>query len=275
MTLDHVPGTAASVAVAHRISGVGGPGGVLIDFKETTALEGVHSLVDHSQVLSRLGQMAAGVAHEIRSSLQSISFELSAVREARTQDREALEDHVRSASLEIERLRRTVDGYLRVARLRSIQAEPMQVNDLLEEVVQKMAADAVLSGLELELDLCSDMPETQADREVMRQAILNLVKNAIQAYPSRDGRVRLTSRTGGGEITISVTDTGPGIPEEIREKVCNLYFTTKEGGTGVGLALVRQAIEMHGGGLQIDSRVGDGTSMTLRLPIRSPQPLYR
>ncbi len=274
VTLQQIPGSAAHVAVAHRISGSEGPGGVLIEFKETAALDGVHSLVDHSQVLSRLGQMAAGVAHEIRSSLQSISFELSAVREARAFDKEALEAHVRTASSEIERLRRTVDGYLRVARLRSIQAEPLQVNDLLEEIVQNMAAEAVLSGVELELDLCSGMPETHADREVMRQAVLNLVKNAIQAYPSRDRRVRLASRTDGGEITISVSDTGPGIPDGIRDKVCNLYFTTKEGGTGVGLALVRQAIEMHGGGLQIESREGEGTRMTLRLPIRSPLPLY-
>jgi signal transduction histidine kinase len=147
------------------------------------------------------------------------------------------------------------------------------VNDLLDEIAQKHGADeAALSGLDLDLDLSPDLPETYADGEVLRQAIENLVHNAVQALPSRDGRVLLSSRVVGENITISVSDTGPGIPDSIRGKIFDLYFTTKEGGTGVGLALVRQAIEMHGGDLNVDSEPGRGTCMTLRLPVHAPHP---
>jgi len=131
-----------------------------------------------------------------------------------------------------------------------------------------LKAEAGLSGLDLDLDLFAELPETYADREVMRQAVENLVKNALQALPSRDGRVILQSRAVDSEIRVSVADTGPGIPPEHIEKVFDLYFTTKEGGTGVGLPLVRQALEMHAGDVEVDSDQEKGTVVTLRLPIR-------
>jgi signal transduction histidine kinase len=257
------------VAVGHRITETDGPGGVLVEFRETGALEDLHAMVDQSRVLSRLGQMATGVAHEIRNSLQTISFELGILRESRGGDPDEIAAHVREASAEIQKLQRSVSGFLKVARLRQLAPAPIHLNDLLLEVHRAMEAEANLAGLELELDSEQGLPETHADREVLRQALQNVVRNAIQALPSRDGRILLRSRAVGGEILISVHDTGPGIPAEIREKVSDLYFTTKEGGTGVGLAIVRQAVEMHGGELDIDSGPGEGAAVTLRLPLRA------
>ncbi|MDM7914156.1 MAG: PAS domain-containing sensor histidine kinase [Candidatus Eisenbacteria bacterium] len=258
----------AHVAIGHRITGADAPAGVLIEFKETTALEELHLLIDHSKVLTRLGQMAAGVAHEIRNPLQTINLELGILRQSRNLSMEEVDSHVRTAQDEIQRLQRAVSGFLKVARLRQLVYAPLDVNDLLEEIQQGMEAEANLAGLELEFHPDPAIPETQGDRSVLRQAVENVVRNAIQALPSREGRVLVRSRTEGNEIQIVVSDTGPGIPPEHLDKVADLYFTTRGEGTGVGLALVMQAMHMHAGDMKIESRVGEGTSVTLRVPVR-------
>jgi signal transduction histidine kinase/HAMP domain-containing protein len=257
-------------AVAHRIAGgADRSGGVLVEFKEAAELEELHSLVDHSRVLARLGQMAAGVAHEIRNPLQTISLELDELRGAGDLTGEEVNRRVRDVMEEIQRLQRAVSGFLKVARLRQPSFAPLAVNDLLEEIHDSMESTVNLAGLELDLDLASDLPATMGDAEVLRQAVQNLISNGVQALPSRDGRIILASRTTNREILIAVIDTGPGIPPDILAKVCDLYFTTKDGGTGVGLALVRQAVEMHGGDMDIASTVGAGTTVTLRVPRRA------
>jgi nitrogen fixation/metabolism regulation signal transduction histidine kinase len=257
------------VAVGHRIEETEGPSWALIEFKETAALERLHSLVDHSRVLHRLGQMAAGVAHEIRNPLQTINLELGTLRQARNLTPEEIDERVRTALEEIQRLQRAVSGFLKVARLRELSHAPLRVNDLLTEIHEAMEGEANLAGLDLELDLALDASEASCDREVLRQAIENIVRNAIQAIPSRDGKVTMGSRVGGEGVGISVADTGPGIPKEDIEKVSDLYFTTKKAGSGVGLALARQAVELHGGEMEIDSKVGEGTTVVLRIPTRA------
>ncbi len=259
----------ASAAIAHQIPGLGErEGGVLIEFRDAAALKQLQSLVGQSRVLSRLGQMAVGVAHEIRNPLQAISFELGALRESRELAHEEIDSRVEAISEEIQRLQRAVSGFLKVARLRQPEYAPVQLNDLLDELHRSMEAEVNLAGLEMDLALDPSLPETMCDREVLRQAVQNLITNASQALPSTSGRIELTSRGREGEIVITIKDSGPGIRKEHLEKVCDLYFTTKPGGSGVGLSLVRQAVEMHGGELEIDSSLGSGTTMMLRIPVR-------
>jgi two-component system sensor histidine kinase HydH len=261
-----------SAAITHPIPGLGNRGGgILIEFREEAALRELHSLVDHSRVLSRLGQMAVGVAHEIRNPLQALSFELGAMRESRDLAHDEIEPRVQVMMEEVQRLQRAVSGFLKVARLRQLTYASASLNELCEEIHRSMEVEADLAGVELDLDLDADLPETLCDREVLRQAIQNLVTNATQALPSSTGHVTLSSRHVDSVIRISVADTGPGIRQEHLEKVCDLYFTTKPGGSGVGLSLVRQAVEMHGGELEIDSHPGAGTTMTLRIPIHTPE----
>jgi signal transduction histidine kinase len=263
------PDAPTYMAIAHRIVETGKEGGILIELKEEAALAQLHTLVDHSKVLARLGQMAAGVAHEIRNPLQAINFELGALQHSTDLDAGEVEQHVRAATEEMQRLDRAISGFLKVARLRELRLSRTGINDLLEETHRAMEGEANLSGLDLDLQLDADVPHATCDREVLRQAIENLVKNAIQALPSREGRIVLESRVMNGEILISVADTGPGIPPDHIERATDLYFTTKESGTGVGLALVRQAIELHGGEIELDSKVGEGTVVTLKIPTGS------
>jgi len=260
---------AAHVAVGHRISGADGPGGVLIEIKKTEALREIHSLIDHSRVLTRLGQMAAGVAHEIRNPLQTVNLELGILRGATDLTPEEIGSHVRTAVDEIQRLQRAVNGFLKVARLQRMSLTTVRPDDLLREIRQAQEGEANLAGLDLELAFENSLPEIAGDPEVLRQALQNLVRNALQAQPSRDGKVLLGGSATEEEVRLSVEDSGPGIPEEDLERVFDLYYTTREGGSGVGLALVRQAVEMHNGTVELKSEPGRGTRVLLRLPVRA------
>lgn len=258
------------VAVGHRLAGEGDGGGYFIEFKREAQQEELHSLVDRSRVNSRLGQMAAGVAHEIRGPLQKINIELDQLRRANEQSPEEVRSHVRAALDNVQAMQRAISGFLKVARLSRPNLESVEVDRLLAEIHEAGQAEANFAGCDLELSNDGDeSPVMQIDRQVIRQAIENLMRNALQAAPSRDQVVRLESRRVDGEVWITVRDTGPGIPPEHLARVCDLYFTTKESGTGVGLALVRQAVELHGGDVEIESIVGEGTAVTMRLPIRA------
>ena len=121
--------------------------------------------------------------------------------------------------------------------------------------------------MRIELDLDPGLPRTMADPEVLAQAIQNLLRNALQAMSERgEGRIVLRSSWTDRTLRISVEDEGTGIPPEIREKIFELFFTTRNDGSGVGLPLVRQSVEMHGGHVTIDSGTSGGTEVVLELP---------
>lgn len=221
------------------------------------------------RVLASVGQLATGMAHEIQQPIQAVKFAVSALRDARNMSGDEVDSYVETAKQAVDRLHNSVNGFLTVVRLKPMQLSDVDLNHVLTEVRDEMETEANLSGLELDLDLDRDVIETYADAQVLRQAIGNLVKNAIQATPSADGRIKLRSRYEPNSVEVSVEDTGPGIAPELKEKVFNFSFTTKERGTGVGLAIVRQAAEIHGGVVRLESQVGRGTSIVIRLPVRS------
>jgi signal transduction histidine kinase len=256
-----------SLAVGHRIEDAeGSDPGILIELKPARDQAVLHSLVDQSRVLTRLGEMATGVAHELRDPLQTLSLDLDAVATAAAREPE-LEPYVRSARQKVARLDRAIRGFLTIARMRPPAFERVDINVLLAQLREEMEPDANLAGLELDLDLGPGEAPIDGDVLALRQAIQNVVRNSILALPSRHGRIVLRSRRDRDRISVSVTDSGPGIPPEALDKVFDLFYTTREEGTGVGLALVRQAVEMHGGEVVIRSEPGSGTVVTLSLPL--------
>jgi signal transduction histidine kinase len=256
-----------SLAVGHRIEDAeGSDPGILIELKPAKDQAALHSLVDQSRVLTRLGELATGVAHELRDPLQTLSLDLDAVATATAREPE-LEPYVRSAKQKVARLDRAIRGFLTIARMRPPAFERVDLNALLTQLRQEMEPDANLAGLELDVDLGPEEASIDGDALALRQAIQNVVRNSILALPSRHGRIVLRSRRDRDRISVSVTDSGPGIPPEALNKVFDLFYTTREEGTGVGLALVRQAVEMHGGDVVIRSESGAGTVVTLNLPL--------
>ena len=215
-----------------------------------------------TRVLMRLAHMASGVAHELRNELQTIQSNLEVARFDPGQASESLDRALQGVS----NVGRSVRGFLTVARFRPLATQRFQINDLLREIHEELRNNAALAGVELDLALGDGLPETVADPAVIRQAVDNLVRNALQALSESGGRVVLRSSADAESVSIIVEDDGPGMPAQVLEKAGTLYVTSRKDGTGVGLALVHQAMELHGGSVLIRSGDGKGTEVRLNLP---------
>lgn len=225
------------------------------------------ALARQSRAITRLGEVAAGAAHELRNELQAVNLHLEALRQPRGQDSENMAKHANRVAEGIDRLDGAIRGFLTIAGVRPPKPRPIDLNDLLREVRERFASEAMLAGIELGLELAPDLPRVPADPEVLQHALQNLLRNALQAMVDQDdGRIVLFSSSGDDCIRVGVRDNGPGIPEDVRDRVFDLFFTTKAEGSGVGLAVVRQSIELHGGQVAIRSAVGQGTEVTLEVP---------
>jgi signal transduction histidine kinase len=225
--------------------------------------------IDPSRALTHLGETAAGVAHQLSNQLQTVQIDLENLKNSERLAPEEVRRCVEGVVQGVEGLGGAVRGFLKIARVRPLVPERVRINDLIAEIGRELHSEAVLSGVELVLELDPTVPETWADPEVLRQAVRNLVRNALQALCGSEGRVVLRTSLSGGTARISVADNGPGIPPEELKQVFDLYFTTRKDGSGIGLALVRQSVEMHGGEVTIESTPGHGTTVILEIPVRA------
>jgi two-component system sensor histidine kinase HydH len=214
------------------------------------------------ETLAALGTMAAGLAHEVRTPLSVIrgSAEIIA-RAARPDTRESeLGDFIIA---EADRLARLVDEMLAFARPREPRREPIDLARAAARVAEGWARGATATvRLETELEPAPVL----ADPEQMVQVALNLATNAAQASPP-GGEIHLRTRAGGDEAVLEVEDSGRGISPDDRERVWTPFFSGRSGGTGLGLPIVRRIVEAHGGRVEIESEVGRGTRVTVRLPL--------
>jgi signal transduction histidine kinase len=224
-------------------------------------------MLDHARVLSRLGKMAAGVAHEVRNPLNAMNIHLELLKQKLGDSGGAAnQTHVDVVQREIARLERVVYGFLRLARLQELSLKPIDVGPFLRELKELVLPEARMAGVEITLDVAGSLPEIYGDEEVLRQALLNLLRNAIQASPAGSAPIAVSAYPDGQRVRLTVEDCGEGIPVEVQANVFDLYFTTKKEGTGVGLALVQQAVEMHGGSIDMRSKPGLGTAFIITLP---------
>jgi signal transduction histidine kinase len=215
--------------------------------------------------LATLGGIAAGFAHELGNSLNVIrGFNTVALRELppdhpNRSDLEAVKrEVVRSAGL--------LERFLVFARARPGNAQVQSVEPVLAEVVEVLGPAAKAASVVLELRYAPDAPEVRVDPELLRQALMNLGLNAIQALqPGGGGVVGFSGSREGADLVVRVHDDGPGMDEETRSKVFDPFYTTKATGTGLGLAIVRQAVEAHGGSVSVESRPGAGATFVIRL----------
>ena len=225
----------------------------------------------HSERLAAVGQMAAMITHEIRNPLSSIGLNTELLEEEIAGLAESPSEAAqlcRAITTEVDRLTGITEEYLHFARLPKPKLQP----EPLEPILVNLAAfeREVLStrGVELELDVDDAAPAVMADDSQLRQALLNLVRNAAEALDEiGGGHIWLrTRRREPGAVEIVVEDDGPGIAEELAGRLFEPFFSTKEGGTGLGLAMTHQIIREHGGEIHLDSRPGHGTRFTVTLP---------
>ncbi len=216
--------------------------------------------------LSAMGELAAGVAHEIRNPLNAISMtvqllERECQREKVGSEQMALLQTVRK---EIARIGTIIQQFLDFARPAPLQRTRVGVNALIDKVVQLYTARALNQGVTI---IWNSVPKVQAhlDADKIMQCLINLIENALDATPA-GGSISIKLERRRRTTTITVQDTGAGIPEENLPKIFNLYFTTKPTGTGLGLAQVYQIVSEHGGSINVNSTIGNGTTFSLILP---------
>jgi len=235
--------------------------------------------VDPGELLQTTGRMAAwakvasGLAHEMAEPLNAAVLHLGHLRRKWTDAKPETARHLTVLEDELKRLEQVVKGFRRFALLGEMRAEWFDLRALLSEIAARPREPMFDRRIELVLDV-DELPERfWGDRTLLRQALTNLVTNAEQAMPG-GGHVTLGARRGEAGVELSVTDEGVGIPEDLQARVFDLYFTTKDDGTGIGLAVVQQIVQLHGGRIRLRSALGQGTQITLQLPVRSLETVH-
>ena len=222
-----------------------------------------------SERLNALTLLAAGVAHEIGNPLNSLHIHLQLMeRAAKKVDgklREELQESIAIARSEISRLDSIVTQFLRAIRPSKPQLKRENINLLIDEAVRFFAPEIQDRGIVVEQELRSDLPTIDLDRDQMKQAFYNVIKNSFEAM-KRHGVLRIRSDMDDTHVLVSFTDTGGGMSAETLGRVFEPYFTTKTSGSGLGLLIVRRIVREHGGELSIESSEGKGLTLTIRLP---------
>jgi len=235
--------------------------------------------LDHGELLQATDRMAAwakvasGLLHEMADPLNAAGLHLGHLKRKWIDAKPEVARHLTVLEDELKRLDQVVKGFRRFALLGEMRAEWFDLRALLDEVAGRAREAMPERRLELVLDL-DELPERfWGDRTLLRQALTNLVTNAEQAMPG-GGHVTLGARRSEAGVDLSVADEGVGIPEELQSRIFDLRFTTKDDGTGIGLAVVQQIVRMHGGRIRLRSSPGEGTQITLQLPVRSVETVH-
>ncbi len=243
-----------------------------------TVLENMASMEQLSEQrrLAALGTMAAGLAHEIRNPLAGIK---GAAQYLQGQARpDEVNDFLGIIVDEVNRLSDVVSQFLDYARPLKVNREPSNLTALVNHVLEIVKREGLPSDLALRVEAPADLPEIPLDRDKMKQVLLNLVQNAVQAVGTRPGevsisigtqRVRLAEGRTEELLALTVTDTGRGIAPEDLEKLFVPFFTTRQGGTGLGLAISQRLVQAHGGDIAVRAQPGGPTAFTVRLPCYS------
>jgi len=222
-----------------------------------------------SERLNALTLLAAGVAHEIGNPLNSLHIHLQLmerkVRDLNDNAKTELQESIDVARSEIARLDSIVTQFLRAIRPSQPQLHSENINAILEETVRFFAPEIQDRGIAVEQELRSDLPLLQIDRDQMKQAFYNVIKNSLEAMKRR-GVLRIRTDMDDTHVSIRFVDTGAGMSAENLGRVFEPYFTTKPAGTGLGLLIVRRIVREHGGELSIASGEGKGLTLTIRLP---------
>jgi signal transduction histidine kinase len=225
-------------------------------------------LAQLSKRIAALGRLTAGVAHEVKNPLNAMTIHLELLRQklangAPTADVQA---HADVIGREITRLDAVVQGFLKFARPEDMRLERVSLGALAADVAQTIRPEAEAARVSVQVSGGDAALDVDADPTMLRQALLNLAVNAVQAMP-HGGALRVAIENGrDGRALIRVSDTGTGIPPDQLARVFDLYFTTKAGGSGIGLSMVFRTVQLHHGDIEVESTPGAGTTFTISLP---------
>ena len=241
--------------------------GLIVLLRDITEVRQLQVLANRNDRMKELGEMAASIAHEIRNPLGGIKgFAGLLMRDL--EDKPAMRDMAEYIVVGAQRLDKLVGSVLHYARPMPLHFAFTDLNPVIKELAALMGADEQYrERITVQTELPKGTIMAPVDVESMKAALLNLMVNAAQATQGQ-GKVQVTAATESQEVTLTVQDWGVGIPEENLEKIFSPFFTTKEEGNGFGLSEVHRIVQAHGGKIEVDSVVGEGTRFSITLPIR-------
>jgi PAS domain S-box-containing protein len=241
--------------------------GALVTLRDLDSLESINTQLQVSERLAALGRITAGVAHEVKNPLNSMRLWLENLKESLPAEQDSgAQQAVTVLDKEIDRLDAVVKRFLDFTRPMEVRLEATQLSQLLPEVLEIARPQLQKANIQLAQLLSIDVPEVYVDRALLKQAVLNLVLNAAEAMPD-GGQLRLVLSRRGEMAEITVGDTGKGIPPENKQKIFQLFFTTRPGGSGIGLASAFRIVQLHNGSIDFTSEVGRGTTFRIELPL--------
>ena len=250
--------------------------GVVLAVRDVSEVKRSEWEMGQVEKMSALGRLAASVAHEVRNPLGAIDIQLQLLGEdldAVSEDlRVKLMQRLNIAQTEMKRMDRIVHNFLRFSRTPQLHLENLLINNVIRHVFELVSPEARERNIDLVLDLADDILPIDGDEDQLAQAVLNMTVNAFQSMPTGG---RLVARTWvdleANQVCLALTDTGCGISETEIARIFEFYYTTKDEGTGLGLSIVQRIIYQHGGHLDVDSRVGEGTTFFIYLPVSNRQ----
>jgi signal transduction histidine kinase len=242
--------------------------GALLIMRDTESVRRLGDEIEMSRRLSASGRLTRGVAHEVKNPINAIVLHLQLLQNKLAHAEPDTQRHMDIIDSEIRRLDRVVQTLVDFTRPRDLHLEEVDLRRLLDDVAMLAAPDAEQHGVTIERIVPNESLAIKADIDLMKQALLNVVLNGIQAMP-KGGSLTLSAQRNGDAVVAEVCDHGCGIPHDMHEKIFELYFTTKKDGSGIGLAQAYQILQWHHGSVEFESIEGEGTTFRFHIPAAS------
>lgn len=240
--------------------------GALLTLRDAESVHRIEDEIELSRRLSAIGRLTSGVAHEVKNPINAIVVHLEVLREKlRAIDPESRR-HMDIIDSEIQRLDRVVQTLVDFTRPMELRLAETDLRRIVEEVSQLASPEAARQGVTIRRELPEEPLPAKVDADLVKQALLNVVLNGVQAMPN-GGTLTLSGQRDENAVELGVQDEGVGIPAELRDKIFHLYFTTKQAGSGIGLAMTYRALQLHHGAVEFESEEGRGTTFRLRFPL--------
>jgi signal transduction histidine kinase len=256
-----------SVDTLETLPGGAGTGsGLLVRLRDPEAQRKIGRELQTADRLAAISRVSSGVAHEVKNPLNAILLHVEVAKARLARGDTDISQQMDTISAEILRLDRVVKTFLDFTRPVELKLSNVSLGEFVEDVVNLARPQAEASKIRIDVVQEADGVEIRVDRDLLKQALLNVVVNAIEAMP-QGGELRFEAYAGEDTAEIRVSDTGVGIPPELREKIFRLYFTTRKEGSGIGLAMTFRIVQLHDGTIDFTSEPGKGTTFFIRLPI--------
>jgi signal transduction histidine kinase len=244
--------------------------GALLTLHDLESAEAIESELELSRRMSAIGRLTSGVGHEVKNPINAIVVHVELLKSKLTGASAPATRHLEVIEAEIHRLDRVVQLLVDFSRPVELRLRELDLKEVIDDVLTLSTAELSTHNVILESHLPNKPLYVNVDSDLIKQAALNVIQNGAQAMPE-GGTLRVVLEEQRKFAVLRIADQGPGIPEEIRERIFDLYFTTKTGGSGIGLAMTYRILQLHYGSIELESNPGRGTEFLLRIPLAATE----